>query len=171
VGFFFTPLDLPAAFDLYDKKTSLSSRRFVAPSFNDVRHILNIAQVLQIRRTGKLVTFDGDQTLYEDGGNFAQDSPLVSDLIQLINKGIRVALVTAAGYPGQPERYEGRLAGLLAEMTARELDEEVASRFFVVGGECNYLFRCSWKAGPDGTRRCGLIEVAASVWRPMRACA
>ena len=133
-----------------------------------MRHILNIAQVMHIRDSVRLVTFDGDQTLYEDGGNFPRDSPLVHDIIALINKGVRVALVTAAGYPGNPERYEMRLSGLFAEMTEQNVDEEVASRFLVVGGECNYLFRCTWKTNSAGARVCGLVEVPQATWCKFR---
>ena len=75
----------------------MSCRRFVRPSFNEVRHVLNLsqarrrgsvppprararivpvthaaAQVLAMRDTNlRLVTFDGDCTLYSDGNNFS----------------------------------------------------------------------------------------------------
>ena len=50
-----------------DRQRRISSRRFVPPSFNDIRLVLNSAQVLGLVRDGgkpKLVTFDGDVTLY-----------------------------------------------------------------------------------------------------------
>lgn len=37
VGRFFTPLSLVKAFEIQDEKRAISSRRFVAPSFNDIR--------------------------------------------------------------------------------------------------------------------------------------
>ena len=81
----------------YDAKYKVSCRRFVRPSFNEVRHVLNLsqerrrgccppvrtrarivpdthaaAQVLAMRDTNlRLVTFDGDCTLYSDGNNFS----------------------------------------------------------------------------------------------------
>ena len=53
---------------MYDAKYKVSSRRCVQPSFNEVRHVLNLAQVLAMRQTQlRLVSFDGDCTLYSDG--------------------------------------------------------------------------------------------------------
>jgi IMP and pyridine-specific 5'-nucleotidase len=164
VGYVFTPLDLREAFNVYDSKVALSARRFVPPSFNDIRHILNIAQVTAVRDTVRLVTFDGDKTLYEDGANFPRESPLVSDIISLMSKGVVVALVTAAGYKGRPDRYEQRLLGLMQEMMARNLPAEILSKFFVMGGECNYLFQCGPKV-VDDKPGCGLTELDPSVWR------
>ena len=69
VGTFFTPLPLQEAFKFQDERRYISSRRFVAPSFNDIRLILNTAQAMSLVRDSKLelVTFDGDVTLYDDG--------------------------------------------------------------------------------------------------------
>ena len=66
VGVFFTPLLLEEAFQYQDQQRRISSRRFVPPSFNDIRIILNSAQILSLVRNGplQLVTFDGDVTLY-----------------------------------------------------------------------------------------------------------
>ena len=66
VGVFFTPLLLAEAFEYQDRLRRISSRRFVPPSFNDIRLTLNSAQILGLVRDGppRLVTFDGDVTLY-----------------------------------------------------------------------------------------------------------
>lgn len=80
-------------------------------------------------------------TLYADGKNFAADSQLVNLLIGLLRKNIYVAIVTAAGYPRQPERYEHRLSGLLEGFKKADIPPENLEKFFVLGGECNYLFR------------------------------
>ena len=45
----------------------ITNRRHVNVTFNEIRHILNLAQIHAIKTTVKLVTFDGDQTLYADG--------------------------------------------------------------------------------------------------------
>ena len=78
VGTFFTPLFLRDAFLYQDERRYISSRRFVAPSFNDVRIILNTAQVLALVRQGplKLVTFDGDVTLYDDGDSLVRSQTI-----------------------------------------------------------------------------------------------
>jgi len=68
----FTPLPLRDAWTMYDAKYKVSSRRCVQPSFNEVRHVLNLAQVLAMRQTQlRLVSFDGDCTLYSDGKDFS----------------------------------------------------------------------------------------------------
>jgi IMP and pyridine-specific 5'-nucleotidase len=65
IGTFFTRLPLVEAFKYQDRKRSISSRRFVPPSFNDIRLILNTAQLMGVTNAGHLdlATFDGDVTL------------------------------------------------------------------------------------------------------------
>lgn len=83
IGPFFTRLPLEAAFKYQDRKRYISSRRFVSPSFNDVRLILNSAQIMAVTTYGtlQLATFDGDVTLYDDGQSLEPDSPVVPRLI------------------------------------------------------------------------------------------
>ena len=45
IGSFFTPLKLVEAFSEFDQFFALSRRKYVAPNFAEIRHILNIAQV------------------------------------------------------------------------------------------------------------------------------
>mmetsp|Transcript_19693 Transcript_19693/g.33790 ORF Transcript_19693/g.33790 Transcript_19693/m.33790 type:complete len:414 (-) Transcript_19693:203-1444(-) len=139
---FFTALPLRAAFLQYDARYKVSSRNFIPPSFNDIRHILNLAQVTAIAPHLRLVTLDGDQTLYEDGGSLKPNSCMADLLLELMCRGIYVAVVTAAGYPGEPLKYMQRLAGLFEQFTQRDVSCDVLSRFYVLGGECNYLFEC-----------------------------
>jgi IMP and pyridine-specific 5'-nucleotidase len=87
----------------------------------------------------RLITFDGDQTLYSDGQSF-DDHRLAHMISQLMRSGVYVAVVTAAGYKFDVEKYEGRLKGLL-EWFADHLDPEYMNRFMILGGECNYLLR------------------------------
>lgn len=54
-------------------------------------------------------------------------------------------MVTAAGYEYNVEKYEYRLSGLLEYFKRRGLTSEECSRFYLFGGECNYLVRL----GPD----------------------
>lgn len=145
IGTFFTPLPLVDAFKELDMERSFAGRRFVPPSFNDIRHLLNRAQIKAVAPNLELITFDGDMTLYADGADFARDSRLVELLGTLLRLGKKVAIVTAAGYPKDCKRYEQRLSGLLESF--REEREECAipaeylSNFYVLGGECNYLFQ------------------------------
>ena len=81
-GPFFTRLPLEAAFKYQDRKRYISSRRYVAPSFNDVRLVLNSAQIMAV--TGgalQLATFDGDVTLYDDGESLEPSSPMIPRLL------------------------------------------------------------------------------------------
>lgn len=150
VGSFFTPLPLADAFAHHDRRSHISARRFVAPSFNDVRKILNTAQVMGIARAEPaspsvprlgLVTFDGDVTLYDDGGSLEKDDAVIPLLLDLLRRGTKVGIVTAAGYT-EAHRYEARLLGLLQAMAAdTTLTPEQKASLVVMGGESNYLFQ------------------------------
>ncbi|KAH7042421.1 IMP-specific 5-nucleotidase [Linnemannia elongata] len=167
VASFFTPLPLEAAFLDANAKHSIAARRFVPPSFNDIRRILNTAQVMAIAPTISLITFDGDMTLYDDGTSFTENSPLIPLLISLMRAGLRVAIVTAAGYPGDAGKYEERLMGLLRVFDQQKLSEKLLERFYVLGGECNYLFRCGWKkSDATGEPVVGLTYIHPESYQP-----
>lgn len=60
----------------------MSSRRYVAPSFNDVRLVLNSAQIMAVTNGAlQLATFDGDVTLYDDGQSLEPSSPIIPRLL------------------------------------------------------------------------------------------
>ena len=82
-GPFFTRLPLEAAFKYQDRKRYISCRRYVAPSFNDVRQVLNSAQIMAVTGSGalQLATFDGDVTLYDDGQSLEASSPVIPRLL------------------------------------------------------------------------------------------
>ena len=141
-GPFFTRLPLEAAFKYQDAKRYISSRRYVAPSFNDVRLVLNSAQVMAVTQGGKLelATFDGDVTLYDDGMSLEPSNPVVTRLLDLMRQGIKIGIVTAAGYT-TADRYYERLHGLLdAIAESTELDDSKKNNIVIMGGEDNYLF-------------------------------
>ena len=139
-----TPLAFVKAFGAYDSKYRLTARTHVPPSEDEVRHILNLAQIFSSSDGLKFISFDGDETLYADGRNFSQSdaSKLARYIEKLLVCGIAVALVTAAGYRGSPVKYETRLDGLLKHLESTMVPDDALGRFFVVGGECNYLFDC-----------------------------
>jgi IMP and pyridine-specific 5'-nucleotidase len=120
VGTFHTPLPLRRAFLHYDGRYRVTKRRHVTLSFNEIRQVLNLAQVMALCeapaaapatpgaplsvsvpapafRGPRLVTFDGDQTLYSDGANFDGNPKLAEALTLLLKNGVAVAVVTAAG--------------------------------------------------------------------------
>ena len=86
-------------------------------------------------------------TLYADGKDFARDSQLVGLLMGLLERHIHVAIVTAAGYPGNVQRYEQRLSGLLDGFRSSHLPAACLENFYVLGGECNYLFKYDAASG------------------------
>ena len=51
IGKFHTPLQLKEAFRMYDNKYSISQRRCIPPSFNEIRHVLNLAQIISLGKT------------------------------------------------------------------------------------------------------------------------
>ena len=135
-------MQLEKAFYYRDDLRRISSRRFVAPSFNDVRLILNSAQILSLAHEGplRLVCFDGDLTLYNDGEALVACNPIIPRLIKLLQQGIKIAIVTAAGYT-EDFQYYARFHGLLdkmAELVESSLLPSDAS-LVIVGGESNYL--------------------------------
>ena len=150
VGKFHTSLPMREAFRIYDEKYAVSVRRHLPPTFNEIRHVLNLAQVLALGKTLSLVSFDGDQTLYTDGGNFDSNDELARGIILLLKAGVRCALITAAGYGLDGSKYEIRLRGLLDRFVLYKMTPEEVARFLVFGGECNYLLHCAYN--DDGTK-------------------
>ncbi|KAI9661202.1 MAG: IMP 5'-nucleotidase [Bathelium mastoideum] len=149
VGNFFTPLLLQDAFMYQDSRRFISSRRFVPPSFNDIRLVLNTAQIMSLVRSGpiELMTFDGDVTLYDDGESLTAESSVIRRILALMGKGTKIGIVTAAGYL-EAIKYYNRLRGLLDAIHTSELTPEQKENLVVMGGESNYLFRYS-SSSPD----------------------
>jgi len=162
VGRFFTPLLLENAFVEQDQRRAISSRRFVAPSFNDIRVstssslsltsltsfqlILNTAQIMSLAALDgpiKLITFDGDVTLYDDGQCLVPTNPVIARIIWLLERDLRIGIVTAAGYT-DGARYKERLCGLL-EMIRDDprLTDAQKKNLIVLGGESSYMFMSS----------------------------
>lgn len=142
VSVFFTPLLLVEAFVYQDSQRMISSRRFVPPSFNDIRLTLNSAQIMSLVRNGplQLVTFDGDVTLYDDGQSLTKENPVISRILQLLAQGIKIGIVTAAGYT-TANRYYERLYGILEAIKEALITKKLINpTLLVVGGESNYLF-------------------------------
>jgi len=134
----------------------------VPATFRELRNICNLAQVRGAAGPGaalQLLTFDGDQTLYPDRATLGSDAPLVPLLLELLTRGVALALVTAVGFD-EAAPYEARLSGLLAALTAAGAPEALCSRVFVVGGQCNYLARCRAESGVAT-----LCMVPPSEWR------
>ncbi|KEF63197.1 uncharacterized protein A1O9_01174 [Exophiala aquamarina CBS 119918] len=154
ISTFFTPLALEDSFKHQDAIRAISSRRFVAPSFNDIRLILNTAQILamiqpkpyrslktKVKPGLELLTFDGDVTLYEDGASLhsPESDPVIARLLHFLSRGVRIGIVTAAGYT-QPQNYFNRLSGLLlAVQSSQELTRQQKENLIIMGGESNFL--------------------------------
>jgi IMP and pyridine-specific 5'-nucleotidase len=182
VGTFHTALPLVAAWRAFDARFRLSARRFVAPTFNEIREILNLAQVKAFAGVPgglRFVSFDGDCTLYSDGKNF-DDAALAAQILRLLERGVCVALVTAAGYGYDARKYEKRIEGLLRVFDDRAAPADVLRRFYVCGGECNYLLQLDrdeaghaalrsregvWDVTFDEAKAAALLDVAEASLR------
>ncbi|KAI4154680.1 MAG: hypothetical protein LQ340_001524 [Diploschistes diacapsis] len=142
IGLFFTPLPMEQAFLFQDERRKISARRFVPPSFNDIRLTLNTAQIMGLVATGgpQLVTFDGDLTLYDDGKSLATGDVVIQRILRLLMNKTCVAIVTAAGYT-DAQRYYERLLGLLEALKEGICSGSIVQpQFAVMGGESQYLF-------------------------------
>lgn len=82
-------------------------------------------------------------------GNFDDNEELAMSIIYLLKNNIKVALITAAGYGLDNKKYEIRLGGLLVKFVSSKLSREEVGRFYVFGGECNYLFQCVYEDSSD----------------------
>jgi IMP and pyridine-specific 5'-nucleotidase len=115
----------------------------------DIRRVLASAQLLALTDSAsphtklKLITFDGDVTLYPDGSVLLPTNPVIPYLIDLLSQGLHIGIVTAAGYPDHDGReYSRRLTGLLTAVTqSPSLTLQQKENLALIGGECNYLFR------------------------------
>lgn len=163
---FFTPLPMRIAFKIYDSKYNVTKRHFVPPSFNEIRHTLNLAQVLAIGKSLSMITFDGDQTLYSDGGNFEENPEISDGIVFLLSRNVKVCVVTAAGYGFDGSKYETRLKGLLEVFVSKNLSVDVVSNFYVLGGECNYLLKCHLvKDSFSDEMTAKLLPVPYDIWQ------
>lgn len=144
VGIFFTKIPLRKAFYTYNEKYRITKREYIPPTFNEARHILNLAQILSFEDGLDLLTFDADETLYPDGQNF-HDEILASYISNLLRK-MSIAIVTAAGYSNDAEKYQERLENLLKYFYKHNVADGSYKKFYVMGGESNYLFKCNEEA-------------------------
>ena len=62
-------------------------------------------------------------------GPAQHDNEMIEHIVALMRSNVHVAIVTAAGYPGQAERFEQRVEGLLAAFRHLRLSAEVTDRF------------------------------------------
>ena len=86
------------------------------------------------------MTFDGDVTLYEDGQSLTADNPVISRILNLLSQGLKIGIVTAAGYT-ESSKYYDRLFGLLDAMKSAIVDQTLTNpNLIILGGESNYLF-------------------------------
>lgn len=53
---------------------------------------------------------------------------MIQLIIDLMNLGVHVAIVTAAGYPGDAERFEQRVQGLLEAFRQQRLPDHITDR-------------------------------------------
>ncbi|SBT78642.1 IMP-specific 5'-nucleotidase, putative [Plasmodium ovale] len=147
VGIFFTKLPITKAFHTYNRKYRITKRLYAPPTFNEVRHILNLAQILSLEDGLDLLTFDADETLYPDGYDF-HDEVLASYISSLLKK-MNIAIVTAASYNNDAEKYQKRLANLLKYFSKHNIEDGSYKNFYVMGGEIPEEEWCHYKKKVD----------------------
>ena len=81
-----------------------------------------------------------DVTLYDDGQCLTPDNPVIPRILQLMRRGSKIGIVTAAGYT-EAKRYYERLFGLLNAIQASDLPFEARQNLIVMGGESNFCFK------------------------------
>ena len=87
------------------------------------------------------MTFDGDVTLYEDGGSLVYTNPVIPYILKLLRCGINVGIVAAAGYD-EAGTYENRLKGLIVALhDSTDIPVSQKQNLTIMGGESSYLFR------------------------------
>lgn len=89
---------------------------------------LTTVQIHSSAASLKLITFDADGTLYADGAHMQHDSKMIGHIINLMRSNVHVAIVTAAGYPGQADKFEQRVAGLTATFRQMHLPQHIMDR-------------------------------------------
>ncbi len=57
-----------------------------------------------------------------------QDNRMIHHIIDLMQQKVHVAIVTAAGYPGDASRFEQRVEGLLAAFRSQRLLDDITNR-------------------------------------------
>ena len=109
--------------------------------------------------TPKLVTFDGDVTLYDDGQCLVSSSPVIPNILALLARDINIGIVTAAGYT-DGARYFERLHGLLEAIRDSEvLTKKQKESLIILGGESSYMFQSAPEEEPTLLR-----AVARDTW-------
>lgn len=98
-------------------------------------------QIHSSAATLKLITFDADGTLYADGAHMQHDSKMIGHIINLMRSNVHVAIVTAAGYPGQADKFEQRVAGLTATFRQMHLPQHIMDRQVA----CSLTSHRSWQ--------------------------
>lgn len=64
-------------------------------------------------------------------------------IVELLRKVpyLNIAIVTAAGYHHNTEKYEQRFGKLIKALAKEKKD--VRTRMWIIGGEANYCFKCN----------------------------
>jgi len=108
--------------------------------------ILNTAQIMSLATLDgptKLITFDGDVTLYNDGQCLVPTNPVIEKIMWLLERDLCIGIVTAAGYT-DGARYRERLYGLLESIRDSTVLTDAQKRnLIVLGGESSYMFQSS----------------------------
>ena len=86
-------------------------------------------------------------SLPDDGESLNADNPVILRILNLLAQGIKVGIVTAAGYT-EAKKYYYRLHGLLEAIKRAVSAQEVTNpELIILGGESNFLFEFDTSSG------------------------
>lgn len=91
---------------------------------------------------------------------------MIQLIIDLMNLGVHVAIVTAAGYPGDTERFEQRVQGLLAAFKHQQLPDHITDR-------CMEVPLCIWRflKANGGVPQIEGLGICRASWPPSNTAA
>jgi IMP-specific 5'-nucleotidase len=119
IGVFHTPLPLRAAFEVYNDKHRLTKRKHIQVSFNECRHILNLAQIMALRKVQKpeaqkvLAT-----TLKEDSvEQGSSNQPSKADKIPFIRRKFRMESIGSFNDLGEEDTARSSLALMATKLS------------------------------------------------------
>ena len=82
-----------------------------------------------------------DIFLQDDGQSLTADNPVIPRILDLLARGTKVGIVTAAGYT-EAKKYYGRLYGLVEAIKYAVPSRQITNpELIVLGGESNFLFQ------------------------------
>lgn len=132
---------LREAFIELNKQKKWCLRKYSYATFHEARQLVNRSYALAAANSVKLITFDGDDTLYHAGHNFTEEK-IAERIAALINRDIFVAIVSAVNYGSNEAFYETRISNLINVINEKtSFNTFLRSNFMFIAGQAAEFFR------------------------------